>query len=203
MFSGKIFAQFPISPPSFNHLHRVVSFMNPSQSSSHLCFVLGGARSGKSQLALSLAGSDLPKAFVATGEPGDEEMAARIKKHQQERDATWETKEIPIDISGWLKTHGSEYKNVIIDCLTLWLSNLLGRGSTASQILSYTDELMQSARMVPGTVVFVSNEVGMGIVPGDSMARQFRDLAGNMNQRVAGAADSVYFAVSGLPMKLK
>jgi len=177
--------------------------MNPSNASSHLCFVLGGARSGKSQLALSLAGNDLPKAFVATGEPGDEEMAARIKKHQQERDATWETKEIPIDISGWLKTHGSEYKTVIIDCLTLWLSNLLGRGTTASQILSYTDELMKSARMVPGTVVFVSNEVGMGIVPGDSMTRQFRDLAGNMNQRVAGAVDSVYFAVSGLPMKLK
>lgn len=203
MFSGKFFAPFPISPPSFNHLHRVVSFMNPSPSSSHLCFVLGGARSGKSQLALNLAGNVLPKAFVATGEPGDEEMAARIKQHQQERDASWETKEIPIDISGWLKTHGSEYKTVIIDCLTLWLSNLLERGNTASRILSYTDELMKSARMVPGTVVFVSNEVGMGIVPGDSMTRQFRDLAGNMNQRVAGAADSVYFAVSGLPMKLK
>lgn len=177
--------------------------MNSSDSSSHLCFVLGGARSGKSQLALKLAGNALPKAFVATGEPGDEEMAERIQKHQQDRDPTWATQEIPIDLSGWFNTHGSEFKTVIVDCLTLWLSNLLGRGNTDSKILSCTSELMLSARKVQGTVVFVSNEVGMGIVPGDPITRQFRDLAGKMNQHVAEAADAVYFSVSGLPMKLK
>lgn len=177
--------------------------MNSYDSSSHLCLVLGGARSGKSQLAFKLAGNALPKAFVATGEPGDEEMAVRIKQHQQDRDPTWKTKEIPIDISGWLKTHGSEYKTVIIDCLTLWLSNLLGNGIKPPQILSYTEELLNSARTVPGKVVLVSNEVGMGIVPGDSMTREFRDLAGKMNQRVAVNADAVYLTVSGLPMKLK
>lgn len=171
--------------------------------SSHLCLVLGGARSGKSRLAFTLAGQALPKAFVATGVAGDEEMAARIRKHQEDRDPAWETQEIPIDVSGWLKTHGATYQTIVIDCLTLWLSNLLGSGIQASQVPACTDELMQSARMVQGTVVLVSNEVGMGIVPGDAVTRQFRDLAGTMNQRVAAAADAVYFAVSGLPMKLK
>ena len=177
--------------------------MNAGHGSSHLCFVLGGARSGKSRLAFTLAGQALPRAFVATGEAGDEEMAARIRKHRQDRDPSWETQEIPIDVSGWLKAHGAAYKTVVIDCLTLWLSNLLGSGVQASQIPTCTDELMQSARMVPGTVVLVSNEVGMGIVPVDVVTRQFRDLAGAMNQRVAAAADAVYFSVSGLPMKLK
>lgn len=177
--------------------------MNDGDGSSHLCFVLGGARSGKSRLALTLAGEALPKAFVATGEPGDEEMAARIRKHRDDRDSSWETHEIPIDVSGWLNTDGATYKTVVIDCLTLWLSNLLGSGIQASQVPACTDELMRSARVVPGTVVLVSNEVGMGIVPGDAMTRQFRDLAGIMNQRVAAAADAVYLAVSGLPMKLK
>ena len=177
--------------------------MNTGADSSHVCLVLGGARSGKSRLAFTLAGQALPKAFVATGEAGDEEMAARIQKHQEDRDPTWETQEIPIDVSRWLKTHGAAYKTVVIDCLTLWLSNLLGSGIQASHIPAYTDELLQAARMVPGTVVLVSNEVGMGIVPGDAMTREFRDLAGLMNQRVAEAADAVYLAVSGLPMKLK
>ena len=177
--------------------------MNVRENSAHLCFVLGGARSGKSRLALTLAGRALPKAFVATGEPDDEEMAARIRKHRQDRDESWETREIPIDVSDWLKSKGGLYKTVVIDCLTLWLSNLLGSGLQEPQVLSSIDELMRSARMVPGTVVFVSNEVGMGIVPGDAMTRQFRDLAGAMNQRVAAAADAVYLSVSGLPMQLK
>lgn len=177
--------------------------MNTGADSSHLYLVLGGARSGKSRLAFTLAGQALPKAFVATGEAGDEEMAARIRRHQEDRDPAWETQEIPIDVSGWLKTHGAAYKAVVIDCLTLWLSNLLGSGIQASQIPAYTDELMRSARMVPGTVVLVSNEVGMGIVPGDAMTREFRDFTGIMNQRAASAADAVYLAVSGLPMKLK
>ena len=168
-----------------------------------LCFILGGARSGKSRLALTLAGRDLPKAFVATGEPGDEEMAARIRKHRQERDPSWETHEIPIDVSDWLKSKGGLYKAVVIDCLTLWLSNLLHSGLQESQVLSSIDELLESARMVPGTVVFVSNEVGLGIVPGDAVTRQFRDLAGGMNQRVAAAADAVHLCVSGLPVQLK
>ena len=177
--------------------------MNVDESSSHLCFILGGARSGKSRLALTLAGQAVPRAFVATGVPGDEEMAARIRKHRQDRDASWETQEIPVDVSGWLNTYGATYQTVVIDCLTLWLSNLLDSGIQASQVPAYTDELMTSARMVRGAVVLVSNEVGMGIVPGDAVTRQFRDLAGIMNQRVAAAADAVYLCVSGLPVQIK
>ena len=177
--------------------------MNVYEASSHLCFVLGGARSGKSRLALKLAGQAVPRAFVATAEAGDEEMAARIRRHQRERDPSWETQEIPIDVSGWTATRGPAYKTVVIDCLTLWLANLLGSGMQASQVLSRVDDLMKSVRMVPGTVVLVSNEVGLGIVPGDAATRQFRDCAGAMNQRVAEAADAVYLSVSGLPVKLK
>ena len=110
--------------------------MSGGDGSSHLCVVLGGARSGKSRLALTLAGGDLPRAFVATGEPGDEEMAARIRKHRQDRDPSWATHEIPIDVSDWLKSKGVLYKTVVIDCLTLWLSNLLESGIQASQIRS-------------------------------------------------------------------
>lgn len=179
------------------------SAMNVYGASSHVCFVLGGARSGKSRLALKLAGQALPKAFVATAEAGDEEMAARVRRHQRERDPSWDTQEIPIDVGGWLATRGARYKTVVIDCLTLWLANLFGSGMQASQVLSHADGLMRSARTVPGTVVLVSNEVGMGIVPGDAAARQFRDCAGVMNQRVAEAADAVYLSVSGLPVKLK
>lgn len=163
----------------------------------------GGARSGKSRLALKLAGQALPKAFVATAEAGDEEMAARVRQHQRERDPSWDTQEIPIDVGGWLATRGARYKTVVIDCLTLWLANLFGSGMQASQVLSHADGLMISVRMVPGTVVLVSNEVGMGIVPGDAATRQFRDCAGVMNQRVAEAADAVYLSVSGLLVKLK
>lgn len=177
--------------------------VNVYEASSHLCFVLGGARSGKSRLALKLAGQAVPRAFVATAEAGDEEMAARIRRHQRERDPSWETQEIPIDVGGWMATRGPAYKTVVIDCLTLWLANLLGSGMQASQVLSHVDGLMGSVRMVPGTVVLVSNEVGMGIVPGDAATRQFRDCAGAMNQRVAAAADAVYLSVSGLPVKLK
>lgn len=177
--------------------------MNVYGASSHVCFVLGGARSGKSRLALKLAGQALPKAFIATAEAGDEEMAARVRRHQRERDPSWETQEIPIDVSGWLATRGTGYKTVVIDCLTLWLANLLGSGIQASQVLSHVDGLMRSARTVTGTVVLVSNEVGMGIVPGHAATRQFRDCAGAMNQRVAEAADAVYLSVSGLPVKLK
>ena len=174
-----------------------------SATASRLVLILGGARSGKSGLAFTLAGQVLPRAFVATGEPGDEEMAARIRKHRQDRDPSWETHEIPIDVSDWLKSKGVLYKTVVIDCLTLWLSNLLHSGHQESQVLCSIDELVRSARMVPGTVVLVSNEVGMGIVPADAVTRQFRDLAGVMNQRVAAAADAVYLSVSGLSMKLK
>ena len=177
--------------------------MNAREASSYLCVVLGGARSGKSRLALKLAGQACPRAFVATAEAGDEEMAARIRRHQRERDPSWETQEIPIDVSGWLATRGTAYKTVVIDCLTLWLANLLGGGIQDSQVLSHVDDLMKSVRMVPGTVVLVSNEVGMGIVPGDAATRQFRDCAGGMNQRVAEVADAVYLTVSGLPVKLK
>ena len=174
-----------------------------NQPGAHLVFVLGGASSGKSALALRLAGDGLPKAFIATGEGRDHEMAARIEKHRRERGETWETQEIPLDVAGWMRTQGPQFKTVVLDCLTLWLSNLLEAGVTPLQIPSKTDDLLESIKLVSGNVVMVSNELGLGVIPGDSQTRQFRELAGNLNRQIAAAADEVYLSVSGLPLKLK
>ena len=164
--------------------------------------VLGGARSGKSAFALSLAGKLAPRGgrlFLATAEAGDEEMAARIAAHRAGRGPDWQTLEEPLDLAGAL-AEAREGRVILIDCLTLWLSNLLAAGR---------DFEAESARLIaalegaPGHVVLVANEVGLGIVPENPLARRFRDLAGSLNQGLAGLADEVYFLAAGLPIKLK
>ena len=103
----------------------------------------------------------------------------------------------------WFRDKGSRYSGVVVDCLTLWLSNLLCEGVPSRQILVRLKELLQVSRAVPGQVVMVSNELGLGLVPGDPQSRKFRTLAGQVNQRVSEAADEVYFVVSGIPLRLK
>ncbi len=170
---------------------------------SKLIFVLGGARSGKSSFALKQGKGKSPRVFVATGEPFDQEMAARIRKHQQSRGKGWITKEVPINLADWLVDEGADYPIVVVDCLTLWLNNLLRSKVRASRILSHIRKLLQAIRSCPTQVVMVSNELGMGLVPGDSVSREFRDLAGRMNQVVAAEADEVHFLVSGIPLRVK
>ena len=171
--------------------------------SSKLIFVLGGASSGKSAFALKLCGKATPRAFVATGEPLDAEMDRRIRAHQKARGKGWHTVEIPLSMTEWFRGQGSRYSGVVVDCLTLWLSNLLGKGVRPRQILVRLKEVLEASRAVPGHVVMVSNELGLGLVPGDPSSRQFRTLAGQVNQRVAETADEVYFVVSGIPLRLK
>lgn len=181
----------------------VLSHGKKTQVESKLIFVLGGARSGKSSFALQQGKGKTPRAFVATGEPFDQEMAARIRKHQQSRGKGWVTKEIPTDLADWLEYEGAEYPIVVVDCLTLWLNNLLRNKVRTSRVLSHVRKLLKVIRACPTQVVVVSNELGMGLVPGDSVSREFRDVAGRMNQLVAVKADEVHFLVSGIPLRMK
>lgn len=163
--------------------------------------VLGGARSGKSGHAEGLVRAlPQPWIYLATAEPGDGEMAERIRRHRLDRGPGWTTVEEPLDLPGALRAHAVGGTAVLVDCLTLWLSNLMMAGR---DVEAATADLLAALDETAGTVVLVSNEVGQGIVPDNALARAFRDHAGRMNQTVAARADRVLFVVAGLPMTLK
>jgi adenosylcobinamide kinase / adenosylcobinamide-phosphate guanylyltransferase len=162
--------------------------------------VLGGARSGKSRYAEALFQTLAPPwIYVATAEPLDAEMAARIAEHRARRDGRWQTYEVPREMTAILAKlpHGAA---VLIDCLTLWLSNLLlSRADMDAEVAALDAVLCKRAL----NVVAVANEVGLGIVPDNALARRFRDVAGTLNQRLARRADRVVFVVAGMPMHVK
>ena len=170
---------------------------------SKLILVLGGAASGKSQVALDLAGQVGPRAFVATGQALDREMKARIERHQATRSSDWETAEVPTDIAKWFSSNSHNYQTIVLDCLTLWLSNLKGRRLRDLAVSEATAGLLHAIRATRARVVIVSNELGLGLVPATKAVRAFRDLAGRVNQQVAAEADEVYLTISGLPLRLK
>ena len=168
-----------------------------------ITFVLGGARSGKSSFALAGA-SALPgrKVYVATAQALDEEMKERVRKHREERTKEWATLEEPLTVPAALEDMHTRCEVVLIDCLTLWLSNVLLSGVEDSK--NSIDALISALGgcKVPH-MYLVSNEVGLGIVPENALARRFRDAAGLLNQRVAAIADAVYFVAAGIPLKMK
>ena len=168
-----------------------------------IVLVLGGASSGKSELALQLGGSRGPRAFVATGQGLDDEMAGRIARHQATRSPEWHTIEEPFDVEAWFSKEGAEYQTIILDCVTLWLSNLVGIGLVESVIFARVAAMLDAMRGTGATVIIVSNELGSGLVPAEPSVRAFRDLSGRVNQCLAAGADEVYLAVSGLPLRLK
>lgn len=170
---------------------------------SKLILVLGGAASGKSQVALDLAGEAGPRAFVATGQALDREMQVRIERHQATRASDWKTAEVPADLADWFSDNCNSYQTIVLDCLTLWLSNLKGRKLNDVAVSQATDDLLKAIRLTKARVVIVSNELGLGLVPATKNVRAFRDLAGRVNQQVAAEADEVYLTVSGLPLRLK
>ncbi len=175
----------------------------PRRSQSRLILVLGGASSGKSQAALEQAGSRAPKAFVATGQGLDKEMQARIARHRATRSADWVTAEVPRALAVWFQSEGSGYRTIVVDCLTLWLSNVCGRRIAGTDVSARVEELVHAIRRIPARVVLVSNELGFGLVPTSRSARAFRDVAGRVNQQIAAAADEVYFVISGQSLKIK
>lgn len=166
-----------------------------------IVFITGGARSGKSALALRLASEHKGKrAFVATMEPLDGELRARVEKHRMERGGGWDTFEEPRGVAETLGRIDGDYGAVVLDCLTLWLSNIMVEGMDARR---ETEALVAALKAMKTPVYVVSNEVGMGVVPDTPMGREFRDQAGALNQRVAAAAKEVYLAVSGIPVRIK
>jgi adenosylcobinamide kinase/adenosylcobinamide-phosphate guanylyltransferase len=168
-------------------------------SRAPVTLVLGGARSGKSRFAEELlAERSGRRLYLATAQPGDAEMAARIERHREGRGTGWRTVEAPLDIAPAIAAAGEDA--VLLDCLTLWLSNLM---AAARDIGQATEALCRTLGKVRAPVVLVSNEVGLGIVPDNALAREFRDQAGRLNQQVAAAADRVYFMAAGLPLILK
>lgn len=162
--------------------------------------VLGGARSGKSAFAESLLRHDENRAYLATATAGDEDMAARIKRHQEDRGDHWRTIEEPIAIVNVLRRETEAGHTVLLDCLTLWLSNLFmtGRDSRAE-----IESLVAFLKEKPRPIVLVSNEIGLGLVPETKLGRDFRDAQGRLNQAVAAALPAVVFVAAGLPLYLK
>ncbi|PID40927.1 MAG: bifunctional adenosylcobinamide kinase/adenosylcobinamide-phosphate guanylyltransferase [Proteobacteria bacterium] len=166
--------------------------------------VLGGCRSGKSGHALQLAEKMGPRrVFVATCVPHDREMQERVDRHRKERDDTWTTREIPVNLSQALSETGNGVDVVLVDCLTLWLSNLLMQTQDTAAIRRHIDDLAQAVAMTCTGVVLVSNEVGAGIVPENRIARLYRDLAGWANQAMATVCDRVIWTMAGIPVTIK
>lgn len=171
---------------------------------ANITFITGGARSGKSRLAEELAAKlGDPLGYLATGQAGDAEMASRIARHQERRGTAWQTMEEPLRILEVIHGHDGYFRAILVDCLTLWLSNLLFHYNDPTRVLQDVRELTTSFSALQTPLFIVSNEVGMGIVPDNALSRSFRDLAGEANELIAAAADEVYVTFSGLPLKLK
>lgn len=174
---------------------------NPPSPLPAVTLILGGARSGKSRFAESLiTASPGPWVYLATGHAGDAEMASRIRHHRERRGAGWRTVEEPLDLAGALSRAAGEGRAILVDCLTLWISNLMAAGR---DVALETERLIAALPKISIPMVFVANEVGLGIVPDNALARAFRDEAGRVNQAIAATADRVYFIAAGLPLVMK
>lgn len=165
-------------------------------------FILGGARSGKSRLAEGLVlATGLAPVYIATGQAFDAEMEARIAEHQARRPSPWVTVDAPLDLAEAIAREAGEGRALLVDCLTLWLTNLMmAEADIEAEARRLCDVLRQPQ---PGFVALVSNEVGLSIVPENALARRFRDEAGRLHQQIAALASKVTFVAAGLPLQLK
>jgi adenosylcobinamide kinase/adenosylcobinamide-phosphate guanylyltransferase len=170
-----------------------------------LIFVIGGCRSGKSKYALDTA-EQMPgdkKIFIATCLPKDDEMKQRIARHQKQRSQTWTTVEEPVHLYESLTKISQKATVILVDCLTLWVTNIMLEAGDEKKIESYISKLVRALATADCPVILVSNEVGTGIVPENKLARQFRDVMGQVNQAVAHFANKVVWMVAGIPVTIK
>jgi adenosylcobinamide kinase/adenosylcobinamide-phosphate guanylyltransferase len=175
--------------------------IKPNLVSARSVLVLGGARSGKSAYAQSLAEAAAgERYYLATAEAGDQEMARRIARHRAERGPGWTTLEEPLALAEVLHAHARSSRVLLVDCLTLWLSNLTFAGR---DVEAEFERLTKAIGTLAGPAIFVSNEVGLGLVPESGLGREFRDAHGRANREVARACDAVVFVAAGLPTLLK
>lgn len=172
---------------------------------ARLTLITGPVRSGKTRLALQWALSfPEPRAYIATAQGLDDEMADRIRRHQEERGSTFQTVEEPLALSSRLEKIKNHFSIVVVDCLTLWVSNLLGAMEEEGQgIRKRMDELQAILKNIDTPVILIGNEVGWGIVPENATARTFRDLCGRLHQEIAQIADQVILMVAGIPLVVK
>ncbi len=170
-----------------------------------LTFIVGGARSGKSTYALGLAEKNKNVAFVATCacSDSDPEMVRRIELHKKERPSHWKVFEESRNVASLLKEIGSQFDVILVDCLTLFISQMLVETVEEDVIKNQAQEIVHAVKKIKARVIIVSNEVGLGVVPEYPLGRQFRDLSGRINQLMAREADEVFFMVSGLPLQVK
>ena len=172
-----------------------------TETSSGAALVLGGARSGKSAFAEGLVtASGLSRHYIATGRAFDEEMRERIAHHRKDRGDGWVTHEEPLALAARIAEVARPDRAVLVDCLTLWVTNLM---LEERDVVAEFSGLLNAIRAAPGRLILVSNEVGLGIVPDNRMARDFRDHAGRLHQKVAALVPEVYFLAAGLPLKMK
>ena len=172
----------------------------PLRALPSVTLVLGGARSGKSAYAEQLISHRGEGIYIATAEAGDAEMAERIRAHQERRGRGWTTVEEPLALADAIDRHSQAERPALVDCLTLWLSNVMAAGH---DVAHETGALVAALGRAAGPVVLVANEVGLGLVPETPIGRAFRDHAGRLNQAVATAAGRVVFVAAGLPLILK
>jgi adenosylcobinamide kinase/adenosylcobinamide-phosphate guanylyltransferase len=171
-----------------------------------LVLATGGSRSGKSSFALQLAEKrEAPRIFLATAQPSDDEMVRRIAAHRKARPAGWGLVEEPLRVPEALAAALRDASTVVLDCVTIWIANLIlsQESFTEEQAAREAQALVHSAQAPGRTVIVVSNEVGMGVVPDNELTRRFRDCAGRANQVIAAACDEVYLMTSGIPLKIK
>lgn len=169
-----------------------------------IILVTGGSRSGKSKFAQGLAASLSKKVvFIATAAALDKEMRARIDEHKKSRPKTWKTIEVPLDVAEAVSSLNGKGDLILIDCVTLFVSNLFSKKMSERRIELEGRKVLKALQGSKKNAVIVTNELGMGIVPERPLSRKFRDIHGRMNQLFAGAADEVYFMVSGVPMRIK
>ena len=176
-----------------------------TETLNKIVFVIGGCRSGKSKHALQIA-EDMPggrKIYIATCVPQDDEMKQRVAKHQRERSQNWTTREAPLRLPEAILESGSKADVVLVDCLTLWLSNLLMETNDEAKFGGKISQLTNALKKATCPVILVSNEVGTGIVPENKLARQYRDIIGLVNQSVAQTANKVIWVVAGIPVTVK
>lgn len=167
--------------------------------------IIGGCRSGKSRHALQLAEASgtQRKLFIATCVPQDDEMRERVRRHQEERGKQWQALEVPVELSDAISRSGTDDGLILIDCLTLWISNLVLENDDDGAIYQHIDELCEALTSPRCPIILVSNEVGTGIVPENALARRYRDLVGRANQQVAAACGQVIWMVAGIPVTIK
>lgn len=173
------------------------------QSSATSFLILGGARSGKSRYAEALATAENKEViYIATANILDHEIQERVAHHQQNRPDSWETVEEPLHLADTLSKHASTEKVLLVDCLTMWITNLLSEKNEA-YLQTEVEKLLKQVGNLTGTIIFVSNEVGMGIIPMGELTRKYVDEAGRLHQQLAQSVDNVTLMVAGLPLSIK